>query len=105
VSAPPWPTKKGHLRVKRSTGHTHTTAEHTTAEQTTHTNTERATAQGRLLVEVVVAALKIVVVEYAGGGAVYGHTGKTTVSAPPWPTKKGNLRAEYGIRGGGGNDC
>jgi len=49
--------------VKRSTGHTHThtTAEHTTAEQTTHTNTKRATAQRRLIVEVVVAALKIVV--------------------------------------------
>jgi len=35
--------------VKRSTRHTHTTAEHTTAEQTTQTNTERATAQRRLL--------------------------------------------------------
>jgi len=45
--------------VKRSTGHTHTTAEHKTAEQTTHTNTERATAQRRLIVEVVVAAPKI----------------------------------------------
>jgi len=54
---------------KRSTGHTHThtTAEHTTAEQITHTNTERATAQRRLIVEVVVAALKIVV-DTAGGG-------------------------------------
>ena len=41
------------------------TAEHTTAEQTTHTNTERATAQRRLIVEVVVAALKIVVVRFA----------------------------------------
>jgi len=44
--------------VKRSTGHTQT---HTTAEQTTHTNTERAAAQRRLIVEVVVAAPKIVV--------------------------------------------
>ena len=44
--------------VKRLTGHTRT---HTTAEQTTHTNTERATAQRqrRLLVEVVVPALKL----------------------------------------------
>ena len=50
--------------MKRSTGHTHTTAEHTTAEQTTHTNTKRATAQRRLIVEVVVAALKIVVVRF-----------------------------------------
>ena len=41
------------LPVKRSTGHTHT---YTTAEQITHTNTERATAQRRLIVEVVVAA-------------------------------------------------
>jgi len=32
---------------------------HTTAEQTTHTNTERATAQRRLEVEVVVAAPKL----------------------------------------------
>jgi len=32
--------------VNRSTGHTHT---HTTAEQTTHTNTERATAPGRVI--------------------------------------------------------
>jgi len=40
--------------VKRSTGHTHTTA-----EQTTHTNTERATAQLRLIFEVVVAAPKL----------------------------------------------
>ena len=40
----------------------HTTAEHTTAEQPTHTNTERATAQRRLIVEVVVAAPKIVAV-------------------------------------------
>jgi len=46
--------------VKRSTGHahTHTTAEHTTAEQTTHTNTEQATAQRRLIVQVVAAAPK-----------------------------------------------
>jgi len=43
--------------VKRSTGHTHTHT--TTAEQTTHTNTERATAQRRLLVEVVVADPKL----------------------------------------------
>jgi len=41
----------------------HTTAEHTTVEQTTLTNTERATAQRRLTVQVVVAALKIVVKE------------------------------------------
>jgi len=53
--------------VKRLTGHTHThtTAEHTTAEQTTHTNTKRATSQRRLIVEVVVAALKIGVVHFA----------------------------------------
>jgi len=51
--------------VNRSTGHTHTTAEHTTAEQTTHMNTKRATAQRRLIVEVVVAALKIVVVRWS----------------------------------------
>ena len=44
--------------VKRLTGHTHTHT-HTTAEQTTHTNTERATAQRRLIVEVVVAAPKL----------------------------------------------
>jgi len=50
--------------VKRSTGHTHT---HTTAEQTTHTNTERATAQRRLIVEAVVAAPKIVVVRFLPG--------------------------------------
>ena len=48
--------------VKRSTGHTHT---HTTAEQTTHTNKERATAQRRFIVEVVVAAPNIVVVRFA----------------------------------------
>jgi len=35
----------------------HTTTEHTTAEQATQTNTKRATAQRRLIVEVVVAAL------------------------------------------------
>jgi len=40
----------------------HTTARHTTAEQISHTNTERVTAQRRLLVEVVVAAPRIVVV-------------------------------------------
>ena len=50
------------MYVKRSTGHTHT---HATAEQTTHTNTERATAQRRVIVEVVVAAPKIVVVRFA----------------------------------------
>ena len=48
--------------VNRTTGHTHTTAEHTTVEETTHTDTERATTQRRLLVEVVVAALNMVVV-------------------------------------------
>jgi len=36
--------------VKKSTGHTRT---HTAAEQTTHTNTERATAQRRLIVKVI----------------------------------------------------
>jgi len=40
-------------------------AEHTTAEETTHTNTERATAQRRLIAEVGVAALKIGVVHFA----------------------------------------
>jgi len=41
----------GAVPVKISTGHTRTPAEHTTAEQTTHTNTERATAQRRLIVK------------------------------------------------------
>jgi len=40
-------TSKYIVCVKGSTGHTHT---HTTAEQTTHTNTERASAQRRLIV-------------------------------------------------------
>jgi len=41
---------------RNATGHTHS---HTTVEQTTHTSTERATAQRRLIVEVVVAAPKL----------------------------------------------
>jgi len=59
--------------VKRSTGQTHT---HTTAEQTTHTNTERATAQRRLIiVEVVVAAPKLPpsAALLLSNGAVYEH--------------------------------
>jgi len=59
--------------VNPSTGHTHT---HTRAEQTTHPNTERAMAQRRLIVEVVVAAPKIDVHNTVNGGVNGGvHRG------------------------------
>jgi len=53
--------RSSYSHVKRSTGHTHT---HTTAEQTTHLNTERAMAQRRLIVEVVVEYMNIFIYLY-----------------------------------------
>jgi len=102
---------------KRSTGHTHThthtTAEHTTVDQTTHTNTKRATAQRCLIVEVVVAAPKIVAVRYAiENGAcalvyisVFGAREIIVLIALAHPSKKHvkslNIRKQIGLNSKG----